>query len=116
MNIIQIINDTLGSFELPIYIQGTLGNKEYPDKFFTYWITDSAGNAFYDNNENACDWNCSIIYYTNDVNSIITTVPLVIDALKQNGFIIGGKGNLIPSDEHTTLGWTIDCYYTEQSN
>lgn len=113
MNIIEKIYSTLTPFGYPVFLQGTLGDNPYPENFITYWIANSESDAFYDNAEHQYNWEIYIVFYSNNIDTIIKVVPQIIDVLKTNHFIVQGKGNLIASDEPTTSGWALDVSYLE---
>ena len=114
--IIDELYNVLDAYGLPLYLQGTLGaDEDYPDNFITYWIEDSKGNAFYDNDSNETDWSISIIYYTHDINSIKEFIPKLIDDLKINKFKVIGKGFFTPSDKPNCVGWILPAIYLKNN-
>lgn len=114
MNFLELLYNTLKQFNLPIYLQGSIGaDEKYPDHFITYWIPDSTDSSHYNNNVHTVDWYVTVIYYTNDMNTIMSKSAEILSALRAVGFIPQGKGNFIPSDEATHTGWTMDLIYCE---
>lgn len=115
--IIKKIYNTAEYFNMPVYLQGSLGaDEKYPHHFLTYWIPDSDDNSHYDNKVNAIDWSVQIIFYSDDMNELTIYPQRIADKFKQEGFIPQGGGNFIASDEPTHTGWTMDFFYTEKSN
>jgi len=58
MDVKTLLLTTLESFNYPVYLQGSLSDKDaYPDAFFTYWNNYTDDEAFYDNTEHQVIWN-----------------------------------------------------------
>lgn len=108
------IYSLLSSFGYPVFLQGTLNDKQdYPDSFFTYWITEAPESSHYDNVPHACDWGIWLYFYSNDPE-LVDSVPLSAKALfKQNGFVFEGKPIDAASDTETHTGTMLTCYYKE---
>jgi hypothetical protein len=116
MNIINILYTLLQEFSLPIFLQGSIGEDErYPEQFFTYWIEDSEGNSFYDNEDHTTDWSINTIFYTDDITKVGPIIAELIEKLKAKGFKVQGKGFLTMSDEPTHIGWIVEATYSEQN-
>lgn len=100
----KLIN-LLSTFGYPVRLQGSLGeNEQYPESFFTFWNNDSYDNNHYDNEAVSYTWNFDVNFYSTDpelVNSILLQAKSL---LRQNGFIISGKGYDVASDEPTHTG------------
>ena len=97
-----------------VFLQGTINPKtEYPETFITFFITSSAFDAFYNNNENRVDWDLSIMIYSTDPDKIDTISKGVIKDFKKAGFIPQGAGNDLISDVETHTGWALDFIYPE---
>lgn len=99
----------------PIKLQGSIGrNEDYPNSFFTFWNNDTSGDEFYDNEEHSYVWDFDLNFYSTDpdlVNSIFTKVKTL---LKENGFIVVGKGYDVVSDEPTHTGRGINVLKIEK--
>lgn len=105
----------LESFNFPIFQQGTLNKDDpYPESFFTFWNNDSADNEFYDNKENAYIWDFDVSFYSSDPNLVNTKLLEAKKILKQNGFIVHGKGYDVVSDEPTHTGRGINVLKIEK--
>ena len=94
--------EILETFGYPVVRQGSLGpDEEYPDSFFTFWNNDSPDHAHYDNAEYGTEWDFDVNFYSIDPEK---TYQVLADArikLKQNKWIIPGKGYDVASDEVT---------------
>lgn len=105
----ELLIELLESFGYPVMLQGSLGEKQkYPKSFFTFWNNESYDNNHYDNNPANYTWNFDVNFYSVDP-ALVNTVLLNAKALlKQNGFIVSGKGRDLLSDEvtHTGRGFT----------
>lgn len=97
--------EILETFGYPVIRQGSLGqDEEYPDSFFTFWNNDSPDHAHYDNAEYGTEWDFDVNFYSIDPEK---TYQVLADArikLKQNKWIIPGKGYDVASDEVTHTG------------
>lgn len=114
--ILDKLYEVLNTYDIPVYLQGSLGKDEpYPENFITYFIEDSEGNVFYDNEPNETDWVINIVYYTHDINLIKDFIPQLINDLKINKFKVIGKGFLTPSDEPSCVGWILPTIYLENN-
>ena len=109
-NLIQLLE----SFKLPVIRQGSLAPEEaYPDTFFTFWNNDTYDGSHYDNKPIDYIWNFTINFYSNNPALVNTVLLQARVLLKQNGWIVGGKGADIPSDEATHTGRSIDALFIE---
>ena len=104
----------LETFGYPVVRQGSLGpDEEYPDSFFTFWNNDSPDHAHYDNAEYGTEWDFDVNFYSIDPEK---TYQVLADArikLKQNKWIIPGKGYDVASDEVTHTGRGMRVFYLE---
>lgn len=109
-DLIQIL-ETLG---YPVIRQGSLSpDEEYPGSFFTFWNNDSPDHAHYDNAEYGTEWDFDVNFYSTDPEK---TYKVLADArikLKQNKWIIPGKGYDVASDEVTHTGRGMRAFYLE---
>lgn len=106
--------EILETFGYPVIRQGSLGpDEEYPDSFFTFWNNDSPDHAHYDNAEYGTEWDFDVNFYSTDPEK---TYKVLADArieLKQNKWIIPGKGYDVASDEVTHTGRGMRVFYLE---
>lgn len=109
----ELIN-LLQTFGYPVRLQGSLApNEAYPQSFFTYWNDETTDGSHYDNDAINYIWTFTIYFYSTNptlVNSILLEAKTL---LKSNGWIVGGKGYDVPSDEATHTGRGIDVIYIE---
>jgi hypothetical protein len=93
-----------------VFLQGSMSEDiVYPDTFFTYWNNSAYGAMFYDNDENSVVWDFDLNIYSNNpslVNSLLLEAKVL---LKENEFIVTGKGRSLPTDQpsHTGRGITV---------
>lgn len=116
MNVKQLIIDTINSkYNYPIILQGSMSeNETYPNSFFTFWNNDSFDDEFYDNRGTQVIWEFDLNFYSTDPQKIEDVLSNVINALKEKGFIIDGKGHDVMSDESTHTGRGITVIYVEK--
>jgi hypothetical protein len=104
----------------PIFLQGSLGADEtYPETFFTFWNNDVPGDEFYDNNEHSYVWDFDLNCYSSVINADNTLLvnTLLLEAktlLRENGFIVNGKGYDVISDDKTHTGRGINVLKIEK--
>lgn len=109
-NLIQI----LSTFGYPVKLQGTISqNEKYPDSFFTFWNNDTYDGSHYDNKPIDYIWNFTINFYSTNPVLVNTVLLQARVLLKQNGWIVSGKGLDVPSDEATHTGRSIDALFIE---
>lgn len=111
----DLLISLIESLGYPIFRQGSLGAEEpYPASFFTFWNNSADGNEFYDNKENSTIWDFDLNFYSNNPNLVMEKLMKAKEILKQNGFIICGKGHDVRSDEVTHTGRGIDVKIIER--
>ena len=94
---------------LPVFIQGEMPEEmPYPDTFITYLWFRSEDIWRFDNMATATNYTCQVTIYSRLPNEMDNAVSKVIEALTANGYSKDGGGRMIPSDEPTHLGWTLD--------
>lgn len=104
----------LESFGYPVFLQGSLSEGEkYPDSFFTFWNNDSRDLSHYDNFPINYVWNFDVNFYSIDPALVNTKLSEARTLLKENGFIITGKGYDIASDEPTHTGRGMNALIIE---
>ena len=98
-----------------VYLQGTLNPDEaYPQKFITFFTTDSDFDAFYNNDPNRINWFVSVIFYSSNPAEVLNIPPQIIRALRAEGFIPQNAGLDVISDVDTHTGWAMDFIYPEK--
>lgn len=111
----ELIN-LLETLNYPVMLQGSLAeNAKYPDSFFTYWNNETSDGNHYDNEPITYTWDFTIYFYSVDPILVNAVLLQAKSRLKQNGWIVGGKGYDVPSDEPTHTGRAIDVLYIEQN-
>ena len=97
---------TLEGLGVPVFRQGSLDEgDEYPERFYTYWNTDSEGGAFYDNDTEAKTvWEFQIAFYSTEPADTVQGLTDALFALRDTGFITSGKGFDVGSDEKSHTG------------
>lgn len=89
----------------PVILQGSLGPEEgYPDFFFSFWNAGSADHGHYDNDYFGTEYEFDVNCYGTDPQEVERMMKKVVHDLKEEGFIISGKGYSVPSDEYTHVG------------
>lgn len=106
--------ELLNEFGYPVRLQGSLTQDEaYPASFFTIWNDETEDGAHYDNDAINYIWSFSINFYSVNPELVNTILLQVKSLLKANGWIVGGKGYDVPSDEISHTGRAIDAIYIE---
>lgn len=97
-----------------VYLQGTLNPDEaYPQKFITFFVTESPFDDFYDNNANKINWYVNVMFYSDNPREVLEIPPQIIRTLRNAGFIPQGAGIDIISDVKTHTGWAMEFIYRE---
>ena len=94
------------------YLQGTLPGEDYRPTFFTYWCFD-APEEYMDNKPVKALWGFWVYCYSNDPEVLETSLNEVIEALRDNGFIVQGRPIDLASDRPSHTGRMITVYYIE---
>lgn len=106
--------ETLSTFGYPVRLQGSIGEDEpYPNTFFTFWNNASDDGSHYDNEPINYIWDFTINLYSTDPVIVNTVLLEAKKKLRKQGWIIGGKGYDVPSDEKSHTGRAIDALYIE---
>lgn len=106
--------ELLETFGYPVYRQGSLSNDAtYPDSFFTFWNNQSPDHAFYDNTEYGTEWDFDVNFYSNDPDLTYSKLFEAKTLLKQNGWVVPGKGHDVMSDEPSHSGRGISALFLE---
>lgn len=110
----ELLISTLATFGYPVFLQGSLAEDEpYPDSFFTFWNNSTSDHAHYNNDAIGYVWDFDVNFYSINPELVNTVLLQAKTALKQQGFIVGGKGYDLASDEPTHTGRGIDVLYLE---
>lgn len=104
----------LETFGYPVFQQGSLAPDEaYPESFFTFWNRDTYDWHHYNNNAIGDVWMFDVNFYSTDPALVNTKLAEAKALLKENRFIISGKGHDIGSDEPTHTGRGMTVLYIE---
>ena len=104
----------LKSFGYPVKLQGSIAQDEkYPESFFTFWNNDTSNGCHYDNDAINYIWDFTVNFYSIDPTLVNTVLLEARTLLKNNGWIITGKGYDVPSDEPSHTGRAMDAIYIE---
>lgn len=110
----ELLITLLESFNYPVFLQGSLSeNEAYPESFFTFWNNETPDGSHYDNEAINYVWNFDVNFYSIDPGLVNTMLLNAKTLLKQNGFIVGGKGYDVASDEPTHTGRGINVLIVE---
>lgn len=105
----------LETFGYPVRLQGSLAEHEqYPDSFFTFWNNDSTDGSHYDNDAINYIWDFDVNFYSTNPTLVNTVLLDAKTLLKNNGWIISGKGYDVATDEPTHTGRGINAIYIER--
>ena len=100
-----------------VYLQGTLNEDEdFPQKFITFFVSDTEDLEFYDNALIGEAWRFSVVFYSNNPAEVNSTPPIISAALKAAGFIPQGKGRDITSGKAGYTGWAMEFVIRENEN
>lgn len=95
----------LESLNYPYFQQGTMNQEEgYPDSYFTFKNMNTIGDGFYNNEEHKTIWLFIVAFYSNNPDLVDKELLNAKKKLKENGFIVSGKGYDVESDEPTQTG------------
>ena len=112
----ELLVTLLESYGYPVFLQGTLHEDEaYPDSFFTYFNNDTYDRVHYDNDALDWVWDFDVNFYSTDVVLVNTKLLEAIALLRENGFIISGKGYDVMSDEPTHTGRGVNALFVEKN-
>ncbi|MBR0038950.1 MAG: hypothetical protein IJP71_02975 [Lachnospiraceae bacterium] len=98
-----------------VYRQGSFSeNQKYPSLFITIWENESSDKSHYDNNKTiGYEHDFDVNVYGNNSKEVYNTLEQVITALKNNDFLVDGKGIDAPSDEPNYIGRHINAIYVD---
>ncbi len=110
-DIVELL-ETLG---FPVYRQGSLNpEKEFPSAFFTYWNFETPESGFYDNEPTSALWGYWVYCYSDDADTTYSLLEKARKLLKENDFILDGKGEDAPSGAETHTGRMFTAYFIEK--
>lgn len=110
----ELLIQLLETFGYPVRLQGSFAEHEaYPNSFFTFWNNDSYDNDHYDNEPISYTWSFDVNFYSNNPTLVNTVLLEAKELLKQNGFIISGRGYDVASDEPTHTGRGMNALIIE---
>lgn len=105
----------LETFGYAVRLQGSFAeNEQYPDSFFTFWNNDTTDGAHYDNDAINYVWDFDVNFYSTNPTLVNTVLLEAKTLLKNNGWIISGKGYDVATDEPTHTGRAINAIYIER--
>lgn len=111
----DLLIEILESFGYPVFLQGSLSKDEaYPESFFTFWNNDSYDRSHYNNETISYVWDFDVNFYSTDPTLVNTKLLDAKTKLKQQGFIVPGKGYDVASDEPTHTGRGINVLKEER--
>lgn len=94
--------------------QGSLPqNEQYPGSFFTFWNPDTSDNKHYDNAAHGCVWTLDVNFYSTDNLEVYSSLAAAMDAMRDAGWKISGKGHAVASDYSTHTGRGFTALYLE---
>lgn len=106
--------ELLSTFGYPVRLQGSISaDEKYPESFFTFWNNDTEDGSHYDNDAINYVWNFTINFYSTNPTTVNEILLNAKSLLKNNGWIVPGKGYDVPSDELTHTGRAIEALYIE---
>lgn len=104
----------LESIGFPVFLQGSLNvDQPYPGTFLTFWNFETPEGQFYDNDSHSAVWGFWVFLYSNDPEIVETETEKVRKLLKENGFILQGRGEDADSGRETHTGRMLTMYYME---
>lgn len=110
----DLLIELLSSFGYPVIRQGSMSDDEsYPNDFFTFWNNESPDHAHYDNDDYGTEWDFDVNFYSTNPAKTYTVLADARTLLKQNKFVVPGKGYDVMSDEPTHTGRGLQVLYLE---
>ena len=110
----QKLINILESIGFPVFLQGSLNpDQNYPDTFLTFWNFETPEGQFYDNESHSAVWGFWVFLYSNDPEIVETESEKIRKLLKENGFILQGRGEDANSGRETHTGRMLTLYYME---
>ncbi len=104
----------LKTFNYPVFLQGSMNADDtYPSSFFTFWNYETPEDSHYDNEAVRAIWGFWVYFYSDDPLLVDTKLDEARKLLKQNGWIVDGKGKDVASDVETHTGRMFTCWKIE---
>lgn len=95
-----------------VYQQGSMTD-DYPQSFFTFWNVETDDKNHYNSEAIAYEWNFTVYFYSTDPALVNTVLLAAKKLLKNNGWIVNGKGYDVPADDPNYTGRAITALYRE---
>ena len=109
----KLVN-VLESLGFPVFLQGSLNPDEaFPETFMTFWNFETPEGQFYDNDSHSALWGFWVFLYSTDPETVETETEKVRKLLKENGFILQGRGEDADSGRNTHTGRMLTLYFME---
>ena len=106
----------LETYGYPVRRQGSFSpTEQYPAAFFTWWNPDTESVSHYDNKPDATVWDVDVNFYAESPALVYSTIESVIAKLRENGWIVDGKGYDAASDEPTHFGRGVQAVFRENN-
>ena len=117
MEVEDILIELLERFNYPVIRQGSMDEKEeYPDTFITFWNNAEEEHSAYDNITTSVIYDFDVNTYSSDAAKAYDLLREVRICLKENGFIISGRGHDVASDTTTHTGRGMNVLYLKNEN
>lgn len=111
----QLLIEALESLDYPVILQGSLGDEDYPESFFTYWLNESLSDSFYSNKSGETIWYFDLNFYSSlDALEMERIIASAKSLLEDAGFIAKGMGYDVASDESSHTGRGMNLIYIEK--
>lgn len=101
----DLLIQVLEEFNLPVMLQGSMGEaEEYPESFFTFWNTESEETEHYNNTNHAEEASFEVNIYSCEPETVSANLREAKKKLKAVGFAVIDAGHSIMSDVETHTG------------
>lgn len=112
----ELLEKIFNDMGVEFFRQGSYGDEDYPNSFFTYWNADTPEGGFYDNEAHKCIYYWYVYFYTNNPTELYTVLDDFIERAKKEGFIVNGRGKDAPVDDKAFLGRYVEVKYIKDYN
>lgn len=110
----DVLIEILTELGYPVLRQGSLSfDENYPEHFFTFWNNDTSDHSHYNNSEYGTDWDFDINFYSTNPEKTYSVLAEARTRLKENGWVIPGRGYDVKSDEITHTGRGLRAFYLQ---
>lgn len=96
--------ELLESFGYPVMRQGSLGDEDYPETFFTFWNNSEGEDSSYDNDTFGVVANFDVNVYSTNPQTVYSALSSARRLLIKNGWHTPDRGHDVASDEATHIG------------